>query len=94
MLLHNPPSEAAIELNSFFILTLLPSSSSFFQVQQKGMRDETLDALGIMTPMHRSLLTYFEPRSYSNDIEVGTYSVHDTFVTNRGVARSGIYFQQ
>jgi hypothetical protein len=49
-----------------------------FQVQFKGMREETLDALGIMTPMHRSLLTYFEPRSYSNDIEVGTYSAPQT----------------
>ena len=46
---------------------------NFPQVQQKGMRAETLDALGITTPMHRSLLQYFEPRTYSNDIEVGTY---------------------
>jgi hypothetical protein len=81
MLLHKPPSVAAIELKLSSMLISFPYSSSFIQVQQKGMRDETLDALGIMTPMHRSLLTYFEPRSYSNDIEVGTYSVHDTFVT-------------
>jgi hypothetical protein len=58
------------------------------------MRDETLDALGIMTPMHRSLLTYFEPRSYSNDIEVGTYSAYDTFVRRQGVGRGGTHLEQ
>lgn len=38
-----------------------------------GLKDETLDRLGILIPLHRTVLQSFGCRQFTNDIEVGKY---------------------
>ena len=45
----------------------------YYQVQIIGLKDETLDRLGIQIPLHRTVLQSFGCRQFTNDIEVGKY---------------------